>query len=230
MKITDPGLWLLDNTWVSELSNPAVSLGLAAELQTAGDPKPKPSFPIVCVGLSAGGIAPLVTLFRELNPRAGMAYVVIHHRKTPTQLPAILASCTKMPVQLASNALKYEPDHVYVLPSGMEAVTQDGHFSVQPRTKTRGWNDVFTLFLNSLSESRHPGIAVVLSGVDGDGAAALRQFQSSGGITIVQAPASSEQDEMPLAAIGTDHVDYVLPPGEIARQLTAIGNQLQSRR
>jgi chemotaxis response regulator CheB len=32
-------------------------------------------FPVVCIGLSAGGIDPLQTIFRGINPRTGMAFV-----------------------------------------------------------------------------------------------------------------------------------------------------------
>ncbi|HLW82036.1 MAG TPA: chemotaxis protein CheB [Candidatus Acidoferrales bacterium] len=75
--------------------------------------------------------------------------------------------------------------------------------------------NVFTLFLNSLSRSRHPGL-------DEDGAAALKAFKESGGITIVQEPRSAQRPEMPMAAIDTGCVDYVLAPKAIAAALEEI--------
>lgn len=95
----------------------------------------------------------------------------------------------------------------------------DRFFSVRPRSKLLGWSNVYTVFLNSLSQSRHPGIAVVLSGPDEDGSAALRGFKQSGGITVVQEPKSAERPQMPLAAINTGTVDYVMAPSPIAGQL-----------
>jgi two-component system, chemotaxis family, CheB/CheR fusion protein len=66
------------------------------------------------------------------------------------------------------------------------------------------------------------GIAVILSGLDADGAQALKAFHELGGVTIVQNPRGAEQQAMPLAAITTGFVDYVLNPEEIADELNRI--------
>ena len=150
-------------------------------------------FPIVCIGISAGGISPLKQLFRNINSTTGMAFVVINHiRKVPTLLPEIVSKCTTMAVQIAAPGLRIQPNHVYILPSGQEITTADGCFSVRSRSKLKGWTNVFTVFLESLEKSRHPGIAVVLSGLDADGATALRAFNDKGGVIIAQAPESSD--------------------------------------
>jgi chemotaxis response regulator CheB len=86
---------------------------------------------------------------------------------------------------------------------------------LQTRLKLRSWPNVVPIFLDSISISRHPGIAVILSGLDSDGAAALRAFKESGGVTIAQAPQSAERAQMPLAAIQTACVDYVLMHGQV---------------
>jgi len=75
-------------------------------------------------------------------------------------------------------------------------------------------------------QSRHPGIAVVLSGLDEDGAAALRTFEQRSGVAIVQEPQSAVRPEMPLPAIHTGCVDYVLAPGAIAGQLEKLVEHL----
>lgn len=181
------------------------------------------TFPVVCIGMSAGAVKPLKELFEAISPNTGMAFIVVHHlHKIPTLLPDILAKRTEMAVQLASPGQELEPNHVYILPSGQELTVADGHFLVGPRTKLRGWTNVFTLLLDSLSKSHHQGVAVVLSGLDKDGAAALGKFNETGGITIVQAPKSAERPEMPEAAIQTGLVDYVLAPGAIAAELEKI--------
>ena len=78
---------------------------------------------------------------------------------------------------------------------------------------------MFTVLLDSLSHSQHPGIAVVPSGLDRDGASALKTFKKNGGMTIVQSPESAECPEMRRAAIQTSYVDYVLLPEAMASQL-----------
>lgn len=186
-------------------------------------------FPIVCVGLSLGGIAPLQQLFRNISPTTGMAFVIVHHvRKIPTLLPEILSRCTAMPVKVAATGLAIRPNRVYILPSGKEILAADNHFSVRPRSKLKGWTNVFTVFLESLTKSHHAGIAVVLSGLDEDGSVALRTFKQIGGITIAQAPESAEHAEMPQAAIETGHIDYILGPEQIAPQLEKSARSLKA--
>ena len=183
----------------------------------------KRAFPVVCIGMSSGAVDPLQTLVRRLSSNTGMAFVVIHHlSRYSTHLPLLLAGCTSMPVEFVVPGRIILPNHVYVLPSGQEMKICDGHFSLRPRSKVWGWTNVVSLFLESLTNSRHQGIAVILSGLDKDGAEALEAFKRNGGITIVQEPKSAKNPQMPEAAISTGYVNYVLPPEEIATQLEAI--------
>jgi len=184
--------------------------------------------PVVCIGLSSGGLEPLKLIFRKLSRKTGMAFVVIHHiHNVPTMLPEILSTCTPMHVALAVGGQLARPNHVYVLPSGKEITLADGFFALRPRAKRIGFSNVLTLFLESLAISRHPGVAVILSGVDADGAAALKTFRQHGGITIAQEPGTSEVSAMPVAAILTGAVDQVLTPEAIAPELQRTAEQFR---
>ncbi len=186
------------------------------------------STPVVCIGMSAGGIVPLQELFRTLEPNTHMAFIVIHHlrREYPTHLVSILSRCTRMPVQLAGNDLPILPDNVYVLPSGEEIALNDGSFAIQSRSKVCGWPNLVSLFVDSLSHSWHPGIVVILSGMDSDGAEALMALKEHGGIVIVQAPVNASSPDMPRAAIRTGAVDYVLEPPAIGTTLSRLAHSL----
>src|SRR5262252_9124557 len=70
-------------------------------------------------------------------------------------------------------------------------------FSVRSQSKPRGFSNVLTVLLESVAKSSHQWVAVVLSGVDADGAAALRAFRQHGGIVIAQEPDSAERPGMP---------------------------------
>jgi two-component system CheB/CheR fusion protein len=59
------------------------------------------------------------------------------------------------------------------------------------------------MFLDSLTKSRDGGIAVILSGMDANGAEALKAFKRRGGIIIAQAPGTASMRDMPMAAIKT---------------------------
>jgi chemotaxis response regulator CheB len=58
---------------------------------TARDEQPNclgPLCPIVCIGISMGGIFPLKQILKALGPEMGMAFVVIHH--VSQNLPKLL--------------------------------------------------------------------------------------------------------------------------------------------
>lgn len=199
-------------------------------MTVTNDGKTRRTFPVVCIGMSVGAIAPLILMFRQMKTDTGMAFVVLHHRRSfPTNLDKILTGCTSMPVEMARSGLKIEPNHVYVLQSGDEMIVADGSFTTRPRSKVSGWPNIVTVFLDSLSKSKHRGIAVILSGLDENGAAALRAFANTGGITIAQSPESAETPDMPRAAIKTGKVKYVLAPEAIAARLEKTAKSFRRR-
>jgi two-component system chemotaxis response regulator CheB len=63
---------------------------------------------------------------------------------------------------------------------------------------------------------------VIVSGFDGDGAAALCGIKEAGGITIAQKPETAAQPDMPMSAIDSGCIDFVLSPEDIAREIARI--------
>lgn len=59
-------------------------------------------------------------------------------------------------------------------------------------------------------------VACVLTGSGSDGAMGVSAVKSRGGTVIAEDPESAEFKGMPMAAVGTGAVDFVLPLGEIA--------------
>ena len=143
-------------------------------------------FPIVCVGGSAGGLDAYTRLLSHLPADMGVAIVIVNHLRTvATMLPEILPNYTTMPVELISEGLFIRPNHVFIIPEQRDLHVLDGEFHLAPISKPRGWPDVITVFLRSLTEHWEGQlIAVIVSGLDGDGAAALCGIQDVGGITI----------------------------------------------
>ena len=156
-------------------------------------------FPVVCVGGSAGGLDAYIRLLRHLPANMGVAVVIVNHLRTvATQLHEILPRYTAMPVELITERLLIEPNHVYIIPEQRDLHVLEGEFRLKPISKTRGWPDVITVFLRSLTEHWDGTlIAVIVSGYDGDGAAALRGIKDVGGITIAQKHDTARQPELP---------------------------------
>ena len=86
---------------------------------------------------------------------------------------------------------------------------------------------MITVFLRSLTKHWDGKlIAVIVSGYDGDGAAALCGIREVGGITIAQKLDTAAQPDMPESAIASGCIDFVLSPEDIARKIAHIARAL----
>lgn len=183
-------------------------------------------FPVVCVGGSAGGLDAYIRLLRNLPADMGVAIVIVNHvRNVATQLHEILPRFTSMPVDLITEKLDIRPNRVFIIPTQRDLHVLDGEFRLEPVSKPRGWPDVITVFLRSLTNHWDGKlIAVIVSGYDGDGAAALCGIQEVGGITIAQTLETAVQSDMPESAIASGCVDFVLSPEGIAQKIREIAS------
>jgi len=181
-------------------------------------------FPIVCVGGSAGGLDAYTRLLQNLPADLGIAIVIVNHLRTvATMLHEILPRYTKMPVELITEKLDIEPNHVFIIPEKRDLHVLDKEFRLKPISKPRGWPEVITVFMRSLTENWDGKlIAVIVSGYDGDGADALFGIKEVGGITIAQKPDTASQPDMPESAIASGCIDFVLSPEDIALEIKRI--------
>jgi len=184
-------------------------------------------FPVVCVGGSAGGLDAYIRLLKHLPADMGVAIVIVNHlRKVSTLLHEILPHYTKMPVELITERLDIEPNHVFIIPEKRDLHVLDGEFRLKPISKPRGWPDVITVFMRSLTENWDGKlIAVIVSGFDGDGAAALHGIKEVGGITFAQKPETAGQPDMPETAIASGNIDFILSPENIAKEIVRIAHK-----
>ena len=181
-------------------------------------------FPVVCVGGSAGGLDTYIRLLKHLPADMGVAIVIVNHLRTvATLLPEILPQYTKMPVKLITEKLDIEPNHVFIIPEQRDLHVLEGEFRLKPISKPRGWPDVITVFLRSLTKNWDGKlIAVIVSGFDGDGAAALCGIKEVGGMTIAQKPDTANHPDMPKSAIASGCIDFILSPEDIAKKIIEI--------
>lgn len=181
-------------------------------------------FPIVCVGGSAGGLDAYIRLLQNLPSDMGVAIVIVNHiTLMPTQLHEVLPRFTTMPVELITESLLIEPNHVFIIPANRDLHVDGEEFHLEPISKPRGWPDVITVFLRSLTEHWDGKlIAVIVSGYDGDGADALCGIKEIGGITIAQKLSTAKQPDMPESAIASGCIDFILSPEDIAGEIVRI--------
>lgn len=183
-------------------------------------------FPVVCVGGSAGGLDAYTRLLQNLPADMGVAIVIVNHlRKVATLLHEILPHYTEMPVELITEKLDIQPDHVFIIPEKRDLHVLDGEFRLKPISKPWGWPDVITVFMRSLTEHWDGKlVAVIVSGFDGDGAAALCGIKEAGGTTIAQKPDTAGQPDMPESAIASGCIDFILSPEDIAKEIIRIAH------
>jgi two-component system, chemotaxis family, protein-glutamate methylesterase/glutaminase len=184
-------------------------------------------FPIVCVGGSAGGLDAYTRLLQHLPVDMGVAIVIVNHLRTvATLLHEILPYYTEMPVKLITEKLDIVPNHVFIIPEKRDLHVLNGEFRLKPISKPRGWPDVITVFINSLTANWDGKlIAVIVSGYDGDGAAALCGIKEVGGITIAQKPDTAGHPDMPESAIASGCIDFILSPENIAKEIVRIARE-----
>ncbi|HEX4795658.1 MAG TPA: chemotaxis protein CheB [Humisphaera sp.] len=184
-----------------------------------------PSFTIVGIGASAGGLEACSDLLRALSPQSAFAVVIVQHMapEHDSFLPGLLAGVTSLPVVQVKDGLRINPGHVYVVPPNVQMEIIGGQLRLQPRPSDRTQHLPIDYFFRSLAEyAQSRAIGVVLSGTASDGSIGVREIKAAGGITFAQEPRTAKYDGMPRAAIATGAVDLVMAPTQIAMELERI--------
>ncbi len=166
----------------------------------------KPHFLVVGIGALAGGITALKEFFGHVTADSGVAFVVILHLSPQheSNLAAVIQAETKVPVTQVTEAVKLEPNHVYVIPPTKYLGVDDGHIKLVEPERLRGGHTSIDLFFRSLADAyQKDAVAIILSGTGADGTLGLRRIKEAGGFAIAQDPAEAEYEGMPRNAIDT---------------------------
>ena len=114
------------------------------------------SFPIVCIGASAGGLEPVTEFLRSLPANTGIAFVLVQHLDPhhASALTSILAKTTKMKVSEAEDGMAVCANEVFVIAPATEMILEQGHLRVTPRPATRSPQMPIDTFMISLAGDR----------------------------------------------------------------------------
>ena len=173
----------------------------------------------VAIGSSAGGLEALERFFSAVPADSGNAYIVIQHLspKFESLMDQLLARKTDLPIYVIEDGLLIEPNHIYLLPPGKEAIVTDCTLYLKDRSPARELTFPIDEFFRSLAqESGEYAIGVVLSGTGTDGSRGIQDIHAAGGLVISQDEETSTFDGMPRSACGTGVVDLVLKPENMA--------------
>ena len=187
---------------------------------------PKPMFPIVGIGASAGGLGAFEAFFKAMPAdfQPDMAFVLVQHLAPDHKsiLKDLVRAYTTLEVFEITDGMVVAPNCIYIIPPNRDLALFDGKLHLLEQTTKRGARLPIDFFFRSLAQDQHKhAICIILSGTGSDGTLGARAIKSEGGLVIAQSPESTEYDGMPRSIIATKLVDYVLPPADIPAQLIA---------
>ncbi len=184
--------------------------------------KTNSSFPIVCIGGSAGGMEAFSKLLEHLPENLGMAYVYIQHLSPDHKsfLPQILQRKTHMPVLQAKDNMRLQKDHVYIIPASFNISVSNGKLKLQKLLKEQGHYAIDKFMISLAPQYQQNAIGIILSGTGTDGTLGLKAIKADGGISFAQ-DNTAGYPGMPHHAVGMGYVDFVMPPDKIAKELAS---------
>jgi two-component system CheB/CheR fusion protein len=180
------------------------------------------SFPIVGIGGSAGSFPSFEKFFTHLPADSGMAFVLIFHLdpQHKGQVSELIQMYTAMPVIEATDGVEIQPDKVYIIPPNKDMGIHNRKLLLLNPAKPNGYRQPIDYFLQSLADDQwNKAVGIIFSGMGSDGETGVRMIKEKLGMAMAEDPDSAQYNSMPMAAISTNLVDYVLSPEEMPLKL-----------
>jgi len=181
-----------------------------------------PSFPIIGIGASAGGLEALEQFLRNVPANSGMSFVVIQHLD-PTRkgmMSELLQRATDMKVTQVKDRTIVRPNCVYVIPPNKNMSILHGVLHLLAPAAPRGLRLPIDYFFRSLAQDHQEhSIGVILSGMGSDGTLGVRAIKEKAGVVLAQDPETAKFDGMPRSAIDAGFADIVAPVHELPERI-----------
>ena len=179
---------------------------------------------LVAIGASAGGIGALKKLLPNLPLGSGFTYILTLHMDPthPSVLDQILEGITSLMVEPAVDAVRLEPDHLYVTPSDKDCTVINGVLHLEPIADRGPRHSVDRLFASVAAAHGSAAAGIVLSGTGHDGVQGARALKAGDGLILAQDPADAEYTGMPTAILNTGLADVVALASELGTELAEI--------
>jgi two-component system chemotaxis response regulator CheB len=180
----------------------------------------------VVIGASAGGVQALSVLLPALPAHALAAILIVLHlpRDRPSLLADVFAQKCSLDVLEAQDKEPIVPGTVYFAPANYHLLVDQGPqlaLSVDDLVHhSRPSIDV--LFESAAEVYGNRLLGIILTGANEDGAQGLASVHDSGGVTVVQEPATAHAPQMILSALKLRPPDHVLSLDGIAAMLSTL--------
>ena len=193
--------------------------------RSVGDKKSNPTFSIVGIGASAGGLHSFECFLEALPKDFDFAVVFIQHLSPAHKslMPEILRSKWRDYEFIEiEDGLQLLPGRLYLCPPAIEVRLSGNAFRVITRPDEHIHFPIDEFLVSLAENAAERSVAVIFSGAGTDGVRGIRAVRTEGGTVFVQDPATAQFPELPQAAIKTGQVDSVLPPPDIAREIVKL--------
>jgi two-component system CheB/CheR fusion protein len=180
---------------------------------------------VVGLGASAGGLEALNAFLAAFPAGRGCAFIVVQHlaHAQTSALGTLLQQHTAMSVLEATDGLRIQADHVYVITPGTILTAAAGRLVVRPSPAGAApAQQIDTLFRSLAQAYGAQAVGVVLSGMGHDGSEGLRAIVEHGGLGLAQAPGSAQFDAMPRAAAAIGLGVAVASPTQMPQRILAV--------
>ena len=190
--------------------------------------KDNPSSPCsaVVMGTSAGGLAALGVIFKQIDEDFKWPVIIVQHLSADSDdfLAKNLNHICALTVVEASEKEPISAGKIYTAPANYHLlVEEDRTFSLTVDPKVNYCRpSIDVLFESAADVYRNQLIGVLLTGANHDGAGGLKYIKAKGGKTIVQDPKSAEVPVMPQSAINMFAVDRIVPLQKIYHEIKSL--------
>jgi two-component system chemotaxis response regulator CheB len=174
---------------------------------------------IIGIGASWGGVRALGVVLGGLPADLSVPIVIAQHRGEdgPALLADTLNRRAPMSVVEATDKDVPQPGTAYLAPPGYHLLVERNSLSLSTDEPERFSRPSIDVLFDSVADSYgDDAVGVILTGASDDGAKGLASIRRSGGVTLVQEPASAERRTMPEAALAAAGAHRVLALDEIA--------------
>lgn len=180
---------------------------------------------IVGIGASAGGLEALIGLFSNIPDGLDISFIVVQHLdpNRKSMMDSLLARHTSYSIKTAEDGMPVERRTIYLNPPDRLLSIESGRLHLAVYNDKQNCNRPIDHFFCSLaSDQASSAVCVILSGTGNDGASGVKVVKINGGIIMVQEPEQAKFDGMPMSAIDTGLVDFVLPVEDLATKISDI--------
>ncbi len=180
------------------------------------------------IGSSAGGMAALDEIIRQLPADFPAAILVVNHIHPHSDSLSVVAYLSRhcpLRIKVADEKEPVESSTVYLAPANYHLLVEaDRSLALSIDIKVNFSRPSIDVMFESAAEAYQDElIGIVLTGGSRDGAAGLKKISEGGGYTIVQDPATAEALVMPQSALRACPADQVLTPADIGKLLRYAG-------